>query len=60
MYMKTRNFSGFKHLKITTIDYLSSYRSTTYRVIGEASLRQMFAECFPKSNPTYKPSDVAN
>ena len=23
--MKTRNFSGFKHLKITMIDYLSSY-----------------------------------
>ena len=25
MYMKTRNFSGFKHLKIAMIDYLSSY-----------------------------------
>ena len=25
MYMKIRNFSGFKHLKIAMVDYLSSY-----------------------------------
>ena len=29
MYMKTRNFSGFKHLKIAMIDYLSSCVKST-------------------------------